>query len=84
MILYEVQQRNKEITVAKILMVNKVTTPYKLLGRGPGNNKICIKSYEFYILSYGYGASPESSCLLYYSVKIFPNIYCILPLHADV
>jgi len=46
MVLYEVKQYNEEIIVAQIVMVYKVTTPYKLLGRGPGNNKICIKSYE--------------------------------------
>jgi len=46
MVLYEVKQRNDEIVVAQIVMIYKVTTPYKLLERGPDNNKICIKSYE--------------------------------------
>ena len=46
MILYEVQQHNEEIVIAKIFIVNQVAILYKLLGIGPGNNKICIKSYE--------------------------------------
>ena len=46
MMLYEVKQRIGEIIVTQIFMVYKVTTPYNLLGRGPGNNKICVKSYE--------------------------------------
>jgi hypothetical protein len=46
MILYEVQQRNTEIIIAKILVVNKVATLCKLLVIDPRNNKICIISYE--------------------------------------
>jgi len=46
MILHEVQQRNEEIIIAKIFMVNQVATLYKLSRIGPGKDNIFIKSYE--------------------------------------
>jgi hypothetical protein len=46
MFLYEVQQRNEEIIVAQIFMVIQVASLYKSLGGDPGNNKLCITSYE--------------------------------------